>query len=73
MTMNLSGDEVKKVESRKSSKEKRKPSRKHKRQYSQVIAENIIESPTERDFRDNKNNNIWGIRELDVKQKPEHN
>jgi hypothetical protein len=32
-----------------------------------------LESPTERDFRDIKNNNIWGIKELDVRDKPEHN
>ena len=37
-----------------------------------MIAENILESPTERDFRDNKNNNIWGMRDLDVRDKPEH-
>ncbi len=42
------------------------------RKYSLVIAENILESPNERDHRDNKNNNIWGIRELDVRDKPEH-
>jgi hypothetical protein len=34
-----------------------------------VIAENILESPMERDFVDNKNNNIWGIRDLDVRDK----
>lgn len=26
----------------------------------------------ERDFRDIKNNNIWGMRDLDVRDKPEH-
>ena len=31
-----------------------------------------MESPSERNFRDNKNNNIWGIKELDIKDKPEH-
>lgn len=41
--------------------------------YSQVIAENILESPTERDFRDNKNNNVWGMRDLDMRDKVEHN
>ena len=44
----------------------------HKRRYSYVIAENILESPTERVLRDNKNNNIWGIKDLDVRDKPEH-
>jgi hypothetical protein len=38
-----------------------------------VIAENILESPLERDYRDNKNNNIWGIRDFDLRDKPEHN
>lgn len=37
-----------------------------------MIAENILESPTERDYRDHKNNNIWGIRDLDIRDKPEH-
>lgn len=44
----------------------------HNRQYSLVIAENVIESPSERHNRDHKNNNIWTIRDLDVRQKPEH-
>jgi hypothetical protein len=39
-----------------------------------VIAENIIESPSERNFRDDKNNNIWGIKDLEIKEKHEqHN
>ena len=37
-----------------------------------MIAENILESPTERDFVDTKNNNIWGMRDLDIRDKPEH-
>lgn len=32
-----------------------------------------MESPNERDYRDNKNNNIWGLKELDIRDKPEHN
>jgi hypothetical protein len=32
-----------------------------------------MESPTERDFRDIKNYNIWGIKEMDIRDKPEHN
>eukprot|EP00347_Sterkiella_histriomuscorum_P012561 403368096 len=43
------------------------------RNYSMVIAENILESPNERDFRDHKNNNIWGLKEIDVRDRPEHN
>ena len=37
------------------------------------MSENILESPNERDFREHKNNNIWGLREIDVRDKPEHN
>ena len=45
----------------------------HQKRYSLVIAENILESPNERDFRDNKNYNIWGIKELDImKDRIEH-
>jgi hypothetical protein len=38
-----------------------------------VVAENIMESPRERDFRDDKNYNLWGMKELDVRCKPHHN
>lgn len=31
-----------------------------------------MESPTERDFRDNKNHNIWGLKDMDLREKPEH-
>ena len=37
-----------------------------------MIAENILESPTERDFRDVKNNNVWAMRDLDVRDKDDH-
>ena len=40
------------------------------RKYSLVIAENILESPTERDFRDNKTQNIYSIRDFDMKDRP---
>jgi hypothetical protein len=38
-----------------------------------VIAENILESPSERHYRDHKNNNIWGIKEIEMRDKQEHN
>lgn len=37
------------------------------------MAENILESPTSKDFVDNKNDNIWKIKEIDIRDKPEHN
>jgi len=34
--------------------------------------ENILESPAEKDFVENKNGNIWRIKEIDMREKPEH-
>ncbi|CDW79866.1 UNKNOWN [Stylonychia lemnae] len=45
----------------------------HQRKFSYIIAENVLESPNEREFRDGKNNNIWGLKEMDLRDKPEHN
>lgn len=36
------------------------------------IAENVLESPKERDYRDNKNVNIYMINEMEVMCKPGH-
>lgn len=36
------------------------------------MTENVIESPMERNFRDNKNSNIWGLKDFDIKEKHEH-
>lgn len=36
------------------------------------IAENVLESPKERDFRDNKNVNVYMINEMEVVVKPNH-
>ena len=37
-----------------------------------LIAENVLESPKERDYLDNKNVNIYMINELEVCCKPGH-
>ena len=36
------------------------------------IAESVLESPKERDFRDNKNVNVYMINEMEVVVKPNH-
>ena len=38
-----------------------------------MVAENVLESPSERNFRDKKNDNLWGMPELDLIDKIEHN
>mmetsp|Transcript_15361 Transcript_15361/g.14963 ORF Transcript_15361/g.14963 Transcript_15361/m.14963 type:complete len:277 (-) Transcript_15361:2170-3000(-) len=42
------------------------------RKYSLVIAENVLESPTERDFRDNKTQNVYAIQEFDLRERPHY-
>ena len=31
-----------------------------------------MESPTERDFLDNKNHNIWGLKDMDIRDNKDH-
>lgn len=66
MIMNLPRDDSKMQESEAEQQQV-------KRKYSLIIAENILESPCERNFRDNKNNNIWGMRDIDLRERVDHN
>lgn len=49
-----------------------KMSTRERRNYEQINREDVCESPTSKDFVNSKNDNIWRIKEIDIRDKNDH-